>query len=80
MYELLDQHVYKLGFTNLLKFLDKEFHCRFEVKCLGFPWRSACRARLRRVELEKIAAFMKSKNFIKTPVNNKMAQWGGKKE
>ena len=30
--------------------------------------------------LEKIAAYMKSKNFIKSPVNNKMAKWGNKKE
>ncbi|KAG9328114.1 hypothetical protein JZ751_016329 [Albula glossodonta] len=30
--------------------------------------------------LEKIAAYMKSKNFMKTPVNNKMAKWGNKKE
>lgn len=30
--------------------------------------------------LEKIAAYMKSDRFIKTPVNNKMAKWGNKKE
>uniref|UniRef100_A0A3P9PK40 glutathione transferase n=2 Tax=Poecilia reticulata TaxID=8081 RepID=A0A3P9PK40_POERE len=30
--------------------------------------------------LEKIAAYMKSSRFIKTPVNNKMAKWGHKKE
>ncbi|XP_068589232.1 glutathione S-transferase Mu 3-like [Cebidichthys violaceus] len=30
--------------------------------------------------LEKIAAYMKSDRFMKTPVNNKMAKWGHKKE
>ncbi|KAG5282155.1 hypothetical protein AALO_G00052820 [Alosa alosa] len=30
--------------------------------------------------LEKIAAYMKSSRFIKTPVNNKMAKWGNNKE
>jgi len=30
--------------------------------------------------LEKIAAYMKSNRFMKTPVNNKMAKWGNKKE
>ncbi|XP_031701105.1 glutathione S-transferase Mu 3-like [Anarrhichthys ocellatus] len=30
--------------------------------------------------LEKIAAYMKSDGFIKTPVNNRMAKWGNKKE
>ncbi|XP_013875683.1 glutathione S-transferase Mu 3 [Austrofundulus limnaeus] len=30
--------------------------------------------------LDKIAAYMKSDRFIKTPVNNKMAKWGNKKE
>lgn len=31
-------------------------------------------------DLDKIAAYMKSDRFIKTPVNNKMAKWGNKKE
>lgn len=30
--------------------------------------------------LEKIAAYMKSDRFMKTPVNNKMAKWGNKKK
>ncbi|XP_047218706.1 glutathione S-transferase Mu 3-like [Girardinichthys multiradiatus] len=30
--------------------------------------------------LEKIAAYMKSDRFMKTPVNNRMAKWGNKKE
>ncbi|KAM9855684.1 glutathione S-transferase Mu 4-like isoform 1-T2 [Aulostomus maculatus] len=30
--------------------------------------------------LERIAAYMKSDRFIRTPVNNKMAKWGYKKE
>uniref|UniRef100_A0A3B4A9N3 glutathione transferase n=1 Tax=Periophthalmus magnuspinnatus TaxID=409849 RepID=A0A3B4A9N3_9GOBI len=30
--------------------------------------------------LDKIKAYMKSNRFIKTPVNNKMAKWGNKKE
>ncbi|XP_070766398.1 glutathione S-transferase mu, tandem duplicate 1 isoform X2 [Enoplosus armatus] len=30
--------------------------------------------------LEKIAAYMKSNRFMKTPVNNKMAKWGNTKE
>ncbi|XP_037335108.2 glutathione S-transferase Mu 5-like [Pungitius pungitius] len=30
--------------------------------------------------LEKIAAYMKSNRYMKTPVNNKMAKWGNKKE
>lgn len=30
--------------------------------------------------LDKIAAYMKSDRFMKTPVNNKMAKWGNKKE
>ncbi|XP_020785437.2 glutathione S-transferase Mu 3-like [Boleophthalmus pectinirostris] len=30
--------------------------------------------------LDKIKAYMKSDRFIKTPVNNKMAKWGNKKE
>lgn len=30
--------------------------------------------------LEKISAYMKSSRFMKTPVNNKMAKWGHKKE
>ncbi|XP_061435986.1 glutathione S-transferase Mu 1-like [Lethenteron reissneri] len=36
---------------------------------------------LQRVEaLDKIAAFMKSSRFIKSPINNRMASWGNKKE
>ncbi|XP_060913843.1 glutathione S-transferase Mu 4-like [Labrus mixtus] len=31
-------------------------------------------------KLEKVDAYMKSSRFIKTPVNNKMAKWGNKKE
>lgn len=30
--------------------------------------------------LDKIKAYMKSNRFMKTPVNNKMAKWGNKKE
>uniref|UniRef100_A0A8C6VXB8 glutathione transferase n=1 Tax=Nothobranchius furzeri TaxID=105023 RepID=A0A8C6VXB8_NOTFU len=30
--------------------------------------------------LDNIAAYMKSDRFMKTPVNNKMAKWGNKKE
>ncbi|KAL8219243.1 UNVERIFIED_CONTAM: hypothetical protein K2H54_015476 [Gekko kuhli] len=30
--------------------------------------------------LEKIAAYMHSSRFMKTPINNKMAKWGNKKE
>ncbi|TNN82939.1 Glutathione S-transferase Mu 3 [Liparis tanakae] len=30
--------------------------------------------------LEKIAAYLKSDRFKKTPVNNKMANWGNKRE
>ncbi|KPP56202.1 hypothetical protein Z043_126224 [Scleropages formosus] len=30
--------------------------------------------------LEKITTYVKSERFMKTPVNNKMAKWGNKKE
>uniref|UniRef100_A0A4W4FVV9 glutathione transferase n=1 Tax=Electrophorus electricus TaxID=8005 RepID=A0A4W4FVV9_ELEEL len=54
-------------------------HRMFEPKCLdNFK---NIRDFLDRFEaLEKIAAYMKSSRFMKTPVNNKMAKWGNKKE
>lgn len=87
MYELLDQHrMFQPSclddFKNLKDLLD-----RFEVR---ESERSEGEGRSLRDQgewavvwfqaLEKIAAYMKSDRFMKTPVNNKMARWGNKKE
>ncbi|MGH0156144.1 UNVERIFIED_CONTAM: hypothetical protein FKN15_031192 [Acipenser sinensis] len=68
-----------ITFVDFIMYELLDQHQMFEPRCLD-EFKNLKEFHCRFEELEKIAAFMKSKNFIKTPVNNKMAQWGGKKE
>ncbi|KAK6470434.1 glutathione S-transferase Mu 3-like [Huso huso] len=68
-----------ITFVDFIMYELLDQHQMFEPKCLD-EFKTLKEFHCRFEELEKIAAFMKSKNFIKNPVNNKMAQWGGKKE
>uniref|UniRef100_A0A4W4FVM4 glutathione transferase n=1 Tax=Electrophorus electricus TaxID=8005 RepID=A0A4W4FVM4_ELEEL len=69
----------KITFPDFVMYELLDQHRMFEPKCLdNFK---NIRDFLDRFEaLEKIAAYMKSSRFMKTPVNNKMAKWGNKKE
>lgn len=88
MYELLDQHrMFEPKCLDDFKTL-KEFLDRFEVIAALWHLLSFCffvrlymtLSFFSKQGLEKIAAYMKSNRFMKTPVNNKMAKWGNKKE
>ncbi|KAM9475990.1 glutathione S-transferase Mu 3-like [Clarias gariepinus] len=69
----------KITFVDFIMYELLDQHRMFEPKCLdNFK---NLRDMLDRFEaLEKISAYMKSNRFMKTPVNNKMAKWGNKKE
>ncbi|KAB5567414.1 hypothetical protein PHYPO_G00232460 [Pangasianodon hypophthalmus] len=69
----------KITFVDFIMYELLDQHRMFEPKCLdNFK---NLRDFLDRFEaLEKISAYMKSSRFMKTPVNNKMAKWGNKKE
>ncbi|KAI1893180.1 hypothetical protein AGOR_G00141250 [Albula goreensis] len=69
----------KITFVDFIMYELLDQHRMFDPKCLD-DFKNL-RDFLDHFEgLEKIAAYMKSKNFMKTPVNNKMAKWGNKKE
>uniref|UniRef100_A0A8C7U1M8 glutathione transferase n=1 Tax=Oncorhynchus mykiss TaxID=8022 RepID=A0A8C7U1M8_ONCMY len=74
-----------LCYTDFITFVDfimyelLDQHIMFDSKCLD-DFKNLQELVDRFEALEKIAAYMKSSLFIKTPVNNKMAKWGNKKE
>ncbi|KAJ3585841.1 hypothetical protein NHX12_012249 [Muraenolepis orangiensis] len=69
----------KITFVDFLMYELLDQHRMFEPKCLDDV--KNLKELLDRFEaLDKISAYMKSSRFIKTPVNNKMAKWGYKKE
>ncbi|KAJ8370233.1 hypothetical protein SKAU_G00102610 [Synaphobranchus kaupii] len=69
----------KITFVDFLLYELLDQHRMFEPNCLDNV--KNLKEFMDRFEgLEKIAAYMKSKNFMKTPVNNKMAKWGNTKE
>ncbi|XP_069046430.1 glutathione S-transferase Mu 3-like [Lepisosteus oculatus] len=69
----------KITFVDFIMYELLDQHRMFEPKCLD-DFKNLKEFLDRFEALEKIGAYMKSKNFIKTPVNNKMAKWGNKKE
>nr|XP_023649215.1 glutathione S-transferase Mu 3-like [Paramormyrops kingsleyae] len=69
----------KITFVDFIMYELLDQHRMFEPKCLE-DFKSLSDFLDRFEGLEKIAAYMKSKTFMKTPVNNKMAKWGNKKE
>uniref|UniRef100_A0A8C9TET8 glutathione transferase n=1 Tax=Scleropages formosus TaxID=113540 RepID=A0A8C9TET8_SCLFO len=72
-------------YTDFITFVDfiiyelLDQHRMFEPTCLD-KFKNLTDFLDRFEGLEKIAAYMKSERFMKTPVNNKMAKWGNKKE
>ncbi|XP_061128500.1 glutathione S-transferase Mu 3-like [Syngnathus typhle] len=69
----------KITFVDFIMYELLDQHRMFHASCLD-DFKNL-RDLLDRFEaLDKIAAYMKSSRFIKTPVNNKMAKWGNKKE
>ncbi|KAF7668796.1 hypothetical protein LDENG_00287180 [Lucifuga dentata] len=69
----------KITFSDFFMYELLDQHRMFEPKCLD-DFKNL-RDFLDRFEaLDKIAAYMKSDRFMKTPVNNKMAKWGNVKE
>ncbi|XP_062854447.1 glutathione S-transferase Mu 3-like [Trichomycterus rosablanca] len=69
----------KITFPDFVMYELLDQHRMFEPKCLDDFKNLKCF--LHRFEkLEKISDYMKSSRFMKTPVNNKMAKWGNKKE
>ncbi|XP_006008525.1 glutathione S-transferase Mu 1 [Latimeria chalumnae] len=69
----------KITFVDFLMYEMLDQHRMFEPKCLE-KYKNLQDFLDRFEALEKIAAYMKSSSFMKTPVNNKMAKWGAKKE
>lgn len=68
----------KITFVDFLMYELLDQHRMFHPTCLD-DFKNL-RDLLDRFEaLEKIAAYMKSDRFMKTPVNNKMAKWGNKR-
>ncbi|KAK2898589.1 hypothetical protein Q8A67_010007 [Cirrhinus molitorella] len=69
----------KITFVDFIMYELLDLHRMLHAECLD-DYRNL-RSFLDHFEsLEKIAEYMKSDKFIKTPVNNKMAKWGNKKE
>uniref|UniRef100_A0A8C1YX15 glutathione transferase n=1 Tax=Cyprinus carpio TaxID=7962 RepID=A0A8C1YX15_CYPCA len=69
----------KITFVDFIMYELLDQHRMFDPECLD-DYRNL-RSFLDRFEsLEKIVEYMKSNKFMKTPVNNKMAKWGNKKE
>uniref|UniRef100_A0A3P9A8H7 glutathione transferase n=1 Tax=Esox lucius TaxID=8010 RepID=A0A3P9A8H7_ESOLU len=72
-------------YTDFITFVDfimyelLDQHLMFDSKCLD-DFKNLKEFVDHFEALEKIAAYMKSSRFISTPVNNKMAKWGNKKE
>ncbi|KAL1269888.1 hypothetical protein QQF64_032177 [Cirrhinus molitorella] len=69
----------KITFVDFIMYELLDQHRMFDAACLDDYKNLRCF--LDRFEsLEKIVEYMKSSKFMKTPVNNKMAKWGNKKE
>ncbi|KAM9786098.1 glutathione S-transferase Mu 4-like [Neosynchiropus ocellatus] len=68
-----------ITFVDFIMYELLDQHRMFEPECLK-DFKNLRDLMDRFEKLEKIAAYMKSSRFIKTPVNNKMAKWGHKKE
>eukprot|EP00063_Salmo_salar_P014963 XP_013989798.1 PREDICTED: glutathione S-transferase Mu 3-like [Salmo salar] len=68
-----------ITFVDFIMYELLDQHIMFDSKCLD-DFKNLQELVDRFEALEKIAAYMKSSRFIKTPVNNKMAKWGNKKE
>ncbi|XP_072306213.1 glutathione S-transferase mu, tandem duplicate 1 [Eucyclogobius newberryi] len=69
----------KITFVDFTMYELLDQHRMFHPSCLS-DFKNL-KAFLDRFEaLDKVKAYMKSDRFIKTPVNNKMAKWGNKKE
>uniref|UniRef100_A0A3B4ZHW3 glutathione transferase n=1 Tax=Stegastes partitus TaxID=144197 RepID=A0A3B4ZHW3_9TELE len=67
----------KITFVDFTMYELLDQHRMFEPKCLDDVQK--LKDFLSRFEaLDKIAAYMKSTKFMKSPVNNKMAKWGNK--
>ncbi|XP_018589386.1 glutathione S-transferase Mu 3-like [Scleropages formosus] len=69
----------KITFVDFIIYELLDQHRMFEPTCLD-KFKNLTDFLDRFEGLEKIAAYMKSERFMKTPVNNKMAKWGNKKE
>jgi len=69
----------KITFVDFVMYELLDQHRMMEPKCLD-DFKNLKDLLDRFEALEKIAAYMKSSRFMKTPVNNKMAKWGNKKE
>ncbi|XP_077401519.1 glutathione S-transferase Mu 4-like isoform X2 [Vanacampus margaritifer] len=69
----------KIMFVDFIMYELLDQHRMFHPTCLN-EFKNLKDLLDRFEALEKIAAYMKSNRFIKTPVNNKMAKWGHKKE
>ncbi|XP_062854448.1 glutathione S-transferase Mu 3-like [Trichomycterus rosablanca] len=69
----------KITFPDFVMYELLDQHRMFEPKCLD-DFKNLKDFLNRFEALEKISAYMKSSRFMKTPVNNKMAKWGNKKE
>ncbi|RXN08538.1 glutathione S-transferase Mu 3-like protein [Labeo rohita] len=68
-----------ITFVDFIMYELLDQHRMFDAACLDDYKNLRCF--LDRFEsLEKIAEYMKSSRFMKTPVNSKMAKWGNKKE
>ncbi|XP_041713124.1 glutathione S-transferase Mu 3 [Coregonus clupeaformis] len=69
----------KITFVDFIMYELLDQHIMFDAKCLD-DFKNLQELVDRFEALEKIAAYMKSSRFMKTPVNNKMAKWGNRKE
>uniref|UniRef100_A0AAR2K109 glutathione transferase n=1 Tax=Pygocentrus nattereri TaxID=42514 RepID=A0AAR2K109_PYGNA len=68
-----------ITFVDFIMYELLDQHRMFESKCLD-DFKNLKDLLDRFEALEKISAYIKSSKFMKTPVNNKMAKWGNKKE
>ncbi|XP_039179077.1 glutathione S-transferase Mu 1-like [Crotalus tigris] len=68
----------KITFVDFLMYDVLDQNRMFEPKCLD-QFKNLQDFLTRFEALEKIAAYMSSSHFMKTPINNKMAKWGNKK-
>ncbi|XP_028652916.1 glutathione S-transferase Mu 1-like [Erpetoichthys calabaricus] len=68
----------KITFVDFIMYELLDQHVMFETTCLK-DFKNLKEFLSRFEALDKIAAYMKSKHFIKHPVNNKMASWGNQK-
>ncbi|XP_056629359.1 glutathione S-transferase Mu 3-like [Triplophysa dalaica] len=69
----------KITFVDFVMYELLDQHRMFDQETLD-DFKNLRRFLDRFESLEKIVSYMKSSKFMKTPVNNKMAKWGNKKE